>query len=129
MRLATYRKGWPDSLGIPRSRPSVRLVPQREWLFRRVSGTEEEAFYRFTGDELAHGMSGGPVLVGADGAVNRPGEGDPGEGTDLGGLLTPMRGLWTLAGGAEAVGVSPRSVPLRRPQGMDHSARTTRAAL
>ena len=69
--------------------------------FAGVSGAEEEAFYRFTGDELAHGMSGGPVLVGADGAVIALVKATRAEGTDLGGLLTPMRGLWTLAGGAE----------------------------
>ena len=69
--------------------------------FAGVSGAEEEAFYRFTGDELAHGMSGGPVLVGADGAVVALVKATRAEGTDLGGLLTPMRGLWTLAGGAE----------------------------
>ncbi|MGH3162906.1 MAG: hypothetical protein ACRDOC_13570, partial [Streptosporangiaceae bacterium] len=45
-------------------------------------------------------MSGGPVLVRNDGAVVALVKATRAEGTALGGLLTPMRGLWELTEGA-----------------------------
>ena len=68
--------------------------------FAGISGGDEGAFYRFIGDELAPGMSGGPVLARNDGAVVALVKATRAEGTALGGLLIPMRGLWKLAEGA-----------------------------
>src|SRR5260370_14758632 len=62
-------------------------------IFAGVDGSSDEEFYRFTGDELPSGMSGGPVLVGIDGAVVALVQAQRAPGPGSAGLLPPIGGL------------------------------------